>query len=285
MRNDIRKINKLIRSGVKIFSVNPDNRSVNFLECVIIEEGKTKPFFNSILVKDEENFAALQRLKRYRDSIFAPINRGVLLIDVAGYSRHDTLYQASVLSLFNQAIRKSLRRFKSFHGKNCLEQVIPTGDGCFIIFNECLNPNFLKAAFTIFSEMNKVQDVLVGKYACEPNACEKVYLRFSCTIDQTDFFVDPTGRRNCYGKGMNEAERILKLGQEKALAGGPEQKTYDSFFIDSGLASQAEELFKLLKSKNHNPAFTDLGIVEDKHGIMRNIIWLHDLPPLEEIRV
>jgi len=285
MENSNKKINSLIRSGVKIINTDTDRQEVNFLECVIIEDGKAKPFYTSIPVTLNEKFNIIRQSKRFKDSLFAPVDRGVLLMDVVGYSRYDTLYQASILSLFNQAIRHSLKKFKSHLGSNCLEQVVPTGDGCFIIFNECTNPYFLKAAYTLFSEMNKVQDKLVGKYACEPNACEKIYLRFSCTIDQTDFFFDPTGRRNCYGIGMNEAVRILKLGQEKALKYGSENSTYDSFFIDVKLLCQAEELQELLTSKNYNPVLTDLGIISDKHGIKRNIRWLHNLPPFKELQV
>lgn len=284
MEEAVGKIHKLIRSGVKIVDTNAKERIVNFLECVIIEDGITKPFYTSIQVAGEKEFSKLQQSKKYKDSVFAPVNRGVLLIDVAGYSRYDTMYQASVLSLFNQAIRQSLKKFISNLGSNCLEQVIPTGDGCYIIFNECTNPNFLKAVYTIFSEMNKVQDKLVGKYACKPNACEKVYLRYSCTIDQTDFFLDPTGRRNCYGTGMNEAERILKFGKEKALTLGTESASFDSFFIDVKLLPQAEDLIRLLKSKSHNPLITDMGIIKDKHGIRRHILWLHNLPPLEDLK-
>jgi len=285
MKQSHKKIQDLIRSGVKIINVDHEKLEVNFVECVIVEEGKVKPSYISIPVHDEENFNKILHSKRFKDSIFNPVNRGVLLMDVVGYSRHDTLYQASILSLFNQAITQALKKFKSQLGSNCLEQIVPTGDGCFIIFNECTNQYFLKAAFALFSEMNKVQDKLVGKYACQPNACEKIYLRFGCTINETDFFIDPTGRRNCYGIGMNEAERILKLGQEKAQTVEKENNTYDSFFIDEKLRGQAEELIGALKEKNFKPELTDLGEVSDKHGIARNIIWLHNLPPFEDVAV
>lgn len=283
MKKSRNKIEEFIDSGVKIINIDADNQLVKFVECVVVENGRSKPFFTNIHVKEGEQFQKMLRSKRFKDSIFDPRDRGILLMDVAGYSKHDILYQASILSLFNQAIKHSLKRFSSRLGSKCLEQIIPTGDGCYIIFNACMNDYFLKAAYTVFSEMNKVQNDLIGKYSNKPNACEKMFLRFGCTIDKTDFFIDPNGRRNCYGTGMNEAERILKLGQQRVEISDGEKDTCDSFFIDRKLFDQAEELMSLLRKGGDAPVLSDLGKVSDKHGHSRKIGWLHHLPPFQDI--
>lgn len=278
-----KKIEEYISSGVKVINIDREKQQVKFVECVVVEKGESKPFYISIPLESKKQFQSLLKSKRFRDSIFDPKDRGILLIDVAGYSKYDILYQASILSLFNLALKHSLNRFKSKLGRSCLEQVIPTGDGCYIIFDQCVNAYFLKAAYTLFSEMNKVQDDLIGKYSSHPNACEKMFLRFGCTIDKTDFFLDPNGRRNCYGTGMNEAERILKLGQQKAEAGEWDNDTCDTLFFDWKLLEQAEELISFLKSGDFKPSISHLGDVADKHGISREIGWLHHLPPFQDI--
>ena len=279
------KISGLIDSGIKIARIEPEKQEIQFIECVIFESGKTKPFYKPVHVPEKDHFNKLQKTKKFRNALFNPQDRGILLMDVAGYSRHDTLYQASILSIFNQAVRHALQKFQRLSGRKCLEQVVPTGDGCFLIFDPCVNEYFLKAAYVVFSEMNLAQDRLIGKYAEKPNACEKMYLRFSCTMGETDFFIDPTGKRNCYGTGMNEAERLLTLGQIAVRNRGINKETFDSFFIDRSLFSQANGLITLLKNKNHHPQLTDLGSVPDKHGIQREIFWLLDLPPFEEIEL
>ena len=283
MKESLRELRSLIRSGVKIVNIDIDNQEIKFIECVIVQDSETKPFFISIPIEEGDEFQAVMQSKRFRDSLFAPKDRAVLLIDVAGYSRYDTLYQSSVLSLFNQAFKYSLKKLKRLSGSNCLEQIIPTGDGCFVIFNECVNDYLLKAAYILFSEMNKMQDKLIGKFSEQPNLCEKMYLRFSVTIGQTDFFYDPTGKRNCYGTGMNEAERILSLGRDRLVKELKDINTVDSFLIHGNLYEQAKELLEVLRLKGHVPELVDLGIVTDKHGLKRPISWLHHLPLHEEI--
>ena len=223
--------------------------------------------------------------KQFKDSLFSPRERGVLLIDVVDYSKYDILYQSSVLSIFNQALKYSLQKFRKFSGENCLEQIIPTGDGCYMVFSECVNDYFLKAVYMLFSEMNNMQDTLIGKYSDPPNKCEKMDLRFGDSIGQTDFFYDPAGRKNCYGTGMNETERILSLGRKQAesISANASDNTVDSFFVDWSLREQAEELVNILNEKGHLTELVDLGIISDKHGLERSVGWLRHLPPFEEI--
>jgi len=282
-KNKLSGIIKNIRSGIKVIQVDKENREVKFIECVMRQDNETKPYYISLQLDQDAAFDQLLESKEFKDALFDPKDRGILLLDVAGYSRYDTLYQAAVLSLLNQAIRYALHKFKTMIGKKCLEQIVPTGDGCYIIFNECVNDYFLKVAYAFYVEMNKVQDQLNGKYSLQPSACEKMYLRYSCTVGETDFFIDPTGKRNCYGTGMNEAERVLKLGQEGLRKIKHESLAYDSFFLDKRLHSQAEELMSQLREEGQGPYLEELGTVTDKHDNSRNIYWLHDLPPLKDI--
>lgn len=283
MKDNEERFKKLFNTGVKIVNVDREKREVQFIECVIMEEGHARPFYITVPFSDVDEFRSVTRSKRFRDSMFAPKDRGVLLIDVAGYSRYDTLYQSSVLSLFNQALDYSLKKFRRLSGKKCLEQIVPTGDGCFVIFSDCVNDYFLKAAYTLFSEMNRMQDTLIGKFTGQPNSCEKMYLRFGAAIGETDFFYDPAGKRNCYGTGMNETERILTLGRERVESGSHRQDTVDTIFIHGDLSGQAEELLELLRKKGHAPELQDLGPLTDKHGLSRPAYWLHHLPPHEDI--
>ncbi len=283
LNEPIKEIESFIKAGVKIIKVDKEKQEVSFVECVLVEEGRTKPFYISIPVPEKEQLKKILSGKKFKEATFNPVDRGILLLDVAGYSRHDTLYQASILSLFNQSIKQALKKIEASTGKNCLEQLVPTGDGCFVIFNPCVNTYLLKVAYTLFSEMNKVQDQLIGKFSSEQSNCENMFLRIGCTIGETDFFFDPTGKRNCYGLGMNEAERILSLGQSGIHAKEDRSRSYDSFFLDKSLKKQAEELLKELELKDHHPRLDDLGMMEDKHGISRNIFWLHNLPPMEDI--
>ena len=149
MEKSLKELKSLIRSGVKIVDVDSDNKKIRFIECVMVEDNVTKPYFINIPFHESKEFQDVMQSKRFEESLFAPIDRAVLLIDVAGYSRYDTLYQSSVLSLFNQAFKHSLKQFKRLSGNDCLEQIIPTGDGCFVVFNECVNEYVLKAAYIL----------------------------------------------------------------------------------------------------------------------------------------
>ena len=193
------------------------------------------------------------------------------------YSKGNSLQLAAILTVFNAVINHILFKLKSIN--RLAEQIIPSGDGCYLIFNENLNHSFFKIVLIIINEMNNLQNDILRKFSQSLNFDYKLHLRISCTLNETDFFYDIAGNRNCYGIALNEAARILTSGQNEILMRYPNENSINSVFFDKTVLNQASSLIKKLNNNSlYNPSIIDLGNVSDKHGMKRNIWWLKDLP-------
>ena len=80
---------------------------------------------------------------------YAPKERGLLLIDVVGYSKYDTLGQAAIISIFKQSLDSALLTAKIFSEIKVIEQIIPNGDGCYVVFSEQINDRFLRIVLAV----------------------------------------------------------------------------------------------------------------------------------------
>lgn len=128
-------------------------------------------------------------------------------------------------------------------------------------------------------ETSKFQDDVLKKFSEKHDSKNKLHLRISCTLGETDFFYDISGNRNCYGIGLNEAARILFSGQNEILTKYSNEDSLDSVFFDKTVLNQASSLIKsLTKNSSYFPTIKDLGYIADKHDKKRQIWWLKDLP-------
>jgi len=274
----VKKLNQVIDTGIKLYSVDEENEKIDVINGLEISEQKTDVLISSHKINFDDELKVFIKSEKFQNALFKPALRGIILIDIAGYSKGNTLYQAAVLTIFNQVIKQSLDALQQFTNGVIVEQIIPTGDGCYIVFNEGLNEKFFRAVLTINSEMNSIQNRILDKFEKDNRKYEKLHLRIGCSLNETDFFYDASGNRNCYGTGMNEAARILTYGQKEAEAKYPGANTFDSLFFDESIFSQAKPIIDLLKKIIKNVDLVELGDIADKHGMRRKIWWLKNVP-------
>jgi hypothetical protein len=274
----VKNLNQIIDTGIKLYSVDEENQKIEIINGIEITDQKTDVLISSHKINFDEELKTFIKTDKFQNALFKPAYRGILLIDITGYSKGDTLYQAAVLTIFNQVIKLSIDALKQFSKGPIVEQIIPTGDGCYIVFNEGINEKFFRAILTINSEMNSIQNRILDKFLKDNKNYDKLHIRIGCTLHETDFFYDAAGNRNCYGVGMNEAARILSCGQKEAETRFPGASTIDSLFFDETIYSQAKPLIELLQRIVKKVELVELGEVADKHGIKRKIWWLKNIP-------
>jgi len=278
MKNSItyKYLCELVKSGTKIYQISESSGEVEIIEGIVFSKHNPEILVSKYNIDFSVSLKKFIKTLKFQDALYKPKKRGVVLIDVADYSKGDSLYFASILTVFNTLINNIINLLET---KNKLvEQIIPTGDGCYLVFNETMNNDFFKIVLMIINEMNKLQSSILRKFSKKSTFYNKLHLRISCTLNDTDFFRDVARNRNCYGIGLNEAERILDSGQNEVLLKYPEQHSLDSVFYDETVLDQAKNLLIELKEKsNYKPEIQNLGPLTDKHGIKRNIWWLKNL--------
>lgn len=209
-----------------------------------------------------------------KDAIYNPTPRGIALVDMVGYSRGSTAVQSFFLMVLKCAIKRSVT-FPVLKQED-VELIIPTGDGCYIVFNELSNDNFLMAVLRIFCEFKRVQNLMNQMSGCPTKENNETYLRIGCELGETDFFYDINDNKNCYGVGMNEAARILSCGQSALEDEKVESR--DSLFYGESVAPQAERIRHNYTAINKTLEINDLGALPDKHGKTRKVWWMRNLP-------
>ena len=197
--------------------------------------------------------------------IFAPCQRGIVLVDIAGYSRFNTRGQSAMLAAFHEGLQAG--RFSSdlfSGGEKNIDLIVPRGDGCFVILREGIEEQVLQSIFSIHAGFYCYQKRMQRDFRTDG---EVVGLRFACHVGELSFITDVAGNRNAFGTGMNETARILDLGRtatKEAAAG--EDPTGIVYFADNldAQASLIAEFFATLRGDNP-PSLRDLGVRRDKH--------------------
>ena len=277
MSESISSLNEIIDRGMKIYHVDEGNGKIQIIEGIEIKNGNTEVLVSSYKLDLTEEFKNYIQSDKFQNALFKPTKRGIILIDIAGYSKGNTLYQASALSIFNQVIKLSLSKSYLLSNKKNVEQIVPTGDGCYIVFNESINDRFFRIIFMIVSQMNVIQNRVLMKFNKKPSDENKFHIRVGCTLNEVDIFHDASGHINCYGIGMNEAARILNYGY-KEVKEKYNDESIDTIFIDESVYDQAKSLVDWIKSISQKGEIIDLGEISDKHDMKRNIWWIKNLP-------
>lgn len=196
----------------------------------------------------------------------------IVLIDIVGFSKSSTREQVYNIYLFQRYLVSKVLSSKMIHSdkKIKIRNFIPTGDGCYIIAEEC-EPE-IALDFLIS---------LIGGFKEITNGNEKqLSLRASALIGSGVPFIDIARHLNFVGDGMNEAARILSGGQkvledlfksENPAVSDAEAKLYsrNSLYLGDSLAEKIEDY-----SEECNKIFC-FENVSDKHGKTRNITVLH----------
>jgi hypothetical protein len=273
----IDKLTDLIEKGTKIYKIDESNETIQIIEGIVFNKNEPNVLISKYNIRFTNRLKALIETNKFQDAMFRPVKRGVLLIDIVDYSKGNSLYFASILTVFNTILHHIIVRLKTIN--KLVEQIIPSGDGCYLVFNENINDSFFKIVLIVLNEMSNLQDDILEKHLKLQNFHNKLHLRISCTLNETDFFYDISRNRNCYGIALNEAARILDAAQNEISLNYPNEDSIDSVFFDETVVEQANSLIKVLNEKGMSKAtIKDLGHISDKHLIKRQIWWMKDLP-------
>lgn len=216
-----------------------------------------------------------------QDRLLAPRQRGIILVDVVGYSRYDALGQAAILALLQQAVDTS--RFASglFSSGAIIEQIVPTGDGCYFVFQEHLNDKFARVALAISAGFTVEQLRMRKKFELPIELQHLVEITTACHLGVVDVFQDVAGNRNFFGPGMNDAARILDLGKRAAARRSqPSPAVPNTIFFGAELLPQMTPIADFLNSlqTTQGVEIHDPGNQVDKHDNPHPIYWLTDPP-------
>lgn len=213
-----------------------------------------------------------------QQKLFRPSKRGIVLVDVAGYSKFDTRGQSAILTTFYEGLQLAQFSNDLFSRDPSIDQIIPTGDGCFIVFKSEVTGRILQSVFSIQSSIYTHQRRLLKKSG-KSDIAEVLGIRLACHVGEVDFIIDAAGNRNAYGTGLNETARILQYGRPalKEKLGGADP-TGVAFF-DKEMDSQAKPLIQFFDSlKNGEVKLIDLGTVKAKHDLELELRCFTNLP-------
>lgn len=146
----------------------------------------------------------------FQRKLFVPSRRGIVLVDVAGYSRFDTRGQSAILTMLYESLQLAQLSNDLFSREPSIDQIVPTGDGCFIVFKPEVNDRVFKSVFSIHASFCTQQKRLL-KSVGNQTETQVVGIRLACHLGEVDFIIDAAGNRNAYGTGLNEAMRTLQV--------------------------------------------------------------------------
>jgi hypothetical protein len=237
------------------------------------------------VLADELRFVSSPELTAFlatpeiQQKLFRPSQRGIVLVDVAGYSKFDTRGQSGILTILYEGLQLAKFSSELFSRGPSIDQIIPTGDGCFIIFKPASSDRLLQSVFSIQSSFYCHQKGLLRMRGKQH--LNVLGIRLACHVGDVDFIIDSAGSRNAYGTGLNEAARILQYGPpalEKQLGG--EAPTGVAFF-SKALDSQARpiiDFFDRRPSRAGQVKFIDLGRVRGKHDLELELRCFTNIP-------
>lgn len=216
--------------------------------------------------------------REFRRKLFSPSTRGIVLVDVAGYSRYDTRAQSAILTMFYESLQLAQLSNDLFAGEPSIDQIVPTGDGCFIVFKPEVNDRVFNSVFSIHASFCTHQKRLLKKVRTDPTP-EVVGIRLACHLGDVDFIVDAAGNRNAYGTGLNETAGILQSGRTalKARLGGHDPVSVAFYGLE--LHAQAQALCSYFQGlPGVKVSLIDLETVTTKHDLPIVLRCVTDLP-------
>jgi len=197
----------------------------------------------------------------------------IILIDIVGFSKSSTRQQVYDIYKFQRfLISQVLSSTFDFANHIHISQFIPTGDGCYIVAEECKPETALKFLITMLKNYAIVQK----------NEENQRTLRISAEIGNCVPFIDIAKHKNYIGEGMNEAARILAYGQktveDKFLEKNPSAKVEQAKIFSRNTLYLGEVFKPFVKEYSEDCSHIyGFNNVADKHGMTRNIVVMHDI--------
>ncbi len=283
MAQDIDYLKYFLDGGSKVYKTEEDDEYIYVSVIRGVDASLIPP---DILVKKlKMNKTEELQIILSNNPHFLPKDRGIILVDIAEYSQGNSLLQCALLVAFKNALQEILTVQGMSTKGNFIEQIIPTGDGCYIVFHESLNDRFFRVAFGIISSMRVRQNKLIKEFGRDHKTGNRIAIRVSCVLGETDFFYDISGNKNCFGSGMNEASRILTCGHEHVNKMLPAKSDHNSIFFGGNLLPQMDKLLQWHNSICPGAQREDLGALADKHGNTRQVFWIHSFSKIMAVNL
>lgn len=200
-------------------------------------------------------------------------NKLVILIDIVGFSKGNTKEQVYKIYAFEHyVIKHVLSNLFNIKNRIKINQFIPTGDGCYIVADECEPKIALDFLTELIRGFQYIKDDDENPWA----------LRASALIGECVPFLDLAHHKNYIGEGMNEAARILSYGQaaleKKFLEENPSAQIIDAKHFSRNSLYVGESLSKeIIGYANQEENLYRLEKIADKHGKCRDITVLQGL--------
>lgn len=219
---------------------------------------------------------------KYKDEILPPLsitaeipaeNKLVILIDIVGFSKGTTREQVyKIYSFEHYVIKHVLSNMFNLSNRIRINQFIPTGDGCYIVADECDPKTALDFLVSLIKGFQYIKEDVENPWA----------LRVSALFGECVPFLDLARHKNYIGEGMNEAARILSYGQgaleKKFLEDHPEGKVADAKVYSRNSLFVGDNLSDELKSyKGESQSVFLFKNISDKHGKCRNVTVLQGI--------
>ena len=276
---DLDGLRRQADSWHKVLKVTRESRKV-FITVVrgLNPGGQTAVVTDDFELKRSPEVDAYLDSAEFQRKLFQPSIRGIVLVDVAGYSRFDTRGQSAILTMFYESLQLAELSNDLFSREPSIDQIVPTGDGCFIVFKPEVNDGVFKSVFSIHASFCAYQKRLLKRFGAGAGA-EVLGIRLACHLGDVDFIVDSAGNRNAYGTGLNETARILHYGRaalKKRLNG---QDPVSVAFYGPDLHSQASALARYFQRlPGVKVRMIDLENVTTKHNLPIVLRCITDLP-------
>lgn len=198
----------------------------------------------------------------------------IILIDIVGFSKSTTREQVYNIYLFQRYLISQVlsNRMGSFSKKIHIRNFIPTGDGCYIVADECEPEVALDFLVTLIGGFKEV----------ESEDGKQMSLRASALIGACVPFLDVAKHLNFVGEGMNEASRILSGGQkqleEKYTQENPEAEELAAKMYSRNCLYLGDSLIDCIQDYQEDcKAIISFKDVPDKHGKTRNVTVLQGI--------
>lgn len=204
---------------------------------------------------------------------FPEVRKLIILIDIVGFSKSSTREQVNNIYLFQRyLVGNILNNHLGFSRRIHISQFIPTGDGCYIVADECDPETALDFLVTLTGGFSQMKD----------DDEKPLALRASALIGSCVPFIDIAKHKNYIGEGMNEAARILSGGQQalenKFAKENPDASVLDAkiysrntLYLGDSLTGPINDYKEYCNSIDH---FLN---VPDKHGKKRNVTALQGI--------
>ena len=274
------ELTEFLKNILKIWAVSEEDGKI-YLSVVRGIDLDIQPhdlLISKIPLEKTAEIMEILELPDIKAKLYQPSMRGIILVDIVGYSKFDTSSQASILSVFTECVTDTLKMQRIFSLHDAIEGFVPTGDGCYIVFKEHLNDRFFRMVFGLKADFYCRQGRILRSFK-DKDITTSLQLRIACGLGEVDRFRDMAGHENFYGVGMNEMARVLQCGSEAAKQAFPALPTEGTIFFDESVHSQLADVFEFINSfSKESVVVKDLGQVSDKHGMTRRVYWATNIP-------